>query len=119
VLSLIVTLQSVTISFRDERQAGKYTIVVIASLLLTVLGSTDIPMEARLSVLLALIVSSVLLYLVVRIRSRFYYKMRAQQDVLKAIVTSSENGILILNMKGLVTDANSKACELLRCGFSG
>lgn len=112
VLTLILNLQAVTISFRDETQATPFLLAVIVLVIAAVIFSDMGSVQDRVLVASAMGVSCFLLFIVVRIRSRFYRNLKVQEEVMRSIVTTTQNALIITDSSAVILDANSR-CEVI------
>lgn len=111
-ISLMLTLQAVTISFRDERQAGTFLLVINAIGMLIMLGIDPSDAGRPWFMTGVLAMSSALLFVIVRIKSRFNRNARTQEDVMRSIVTTTEDMVLLVDIRGIILEANHRCRQM-------
>lgn len=111
-LSLILTIQAVSISLRKSREALIYMLLVNVSAVALVLSSDINPVERVCFIIGSLAMTSLLMYTIVHIRSNFQRNARLKEEFLRIIVSKTEEAILITDFEGYISETNPTAIEM-------
>lgn len=116
IVSLFLTMQAISISFRDEKQGAWF---LAYSAILAAAGVLMVPSQ-KLSQCLFLVgtlwTSCALMYIIVRIKSKFQRGIRMHEELLRTIVSKTEDALFLTDFEGYIQDSNDRATELF--GYS-
>ncbi|MCB0761188.1 MAG: response regulator [Flavobacteriales bacterium] len=114
-VSLLLAIQAITISFRSEQQAGQYlTFVVLAS----GLGLAVVPPHnmSGAFIFVTMIAVATLMWITVRIKVKFQKSFKVHEELLRTIVSKTENSIFITDFEGVIFDMNDPGTDMF--GYS-
>lgn len=114
-IALILVMQALSISFRNNKQAARYLIVVClgSGALLLFYPSHEI---SGLFVFMTLVVCSLLLMITVRIKGKFQRNYKIHEELLTTIVSKTEYALFLTDFEGDIFDINSRCEDLF--GFT-
>lgn len=115
-LVMFITLQAISNSFKSLVASRRYLISVNAILLFLIF---IFPPEEKLLgvfVVTAYAAASYLLMFIVRTKIDFQSKMKLQKELLLAIITKTEDSILITDFEGIIYESTAQAEKLF--GYS-
>ncbi|MFM1930706.1 MAG: hypothetical protein RL226_9 [Bacteroidota bacterium] len=112
IMSLFLTLQAVTISFKRTTQAFFYLLFFNVGTTLAVMACENEYLSTATYTMLAILISSALLYALVKVKSGFQQDVKVQKDLLMSIVAKTEEAILLTDFEGIIQDANSAAADM-------
>ena len=111
-LSLVLTMQAITISFRSNKDAMAYVLVVnVLGAILILTSDADITEHSSV-IIGSLAVTSILMYSIVHIRSNQLQNTRIKEEFLRIIVSKTEEAILITDFEGYISENNPTALEM-------
>lgn len=109
---VLLTLQAISISFKDLRQTISYLLFV--NLLTTSLVIWfKVDGYSPYFVSGSLLISTVLLFLVVRIKDTFQRHLSLQNELMQTIVTKSQEAKLITDFEGIIYEASDQVERIL------
>jgi PAS domain S-box-containing protein len=111
-LSLLFTTQACAFSFRDERSTFMYLLFVCVGTLFALFIPHDINYDLIKLFATLTIIISVLQFLSARVKCRFMSDMKMNQELLRSLISKSEDAIFLTGMNGNIFDFNSRAVEL-------
>ena len=105
-------MQAVTIAFRNEKQV----VIFLTWVSLLSFGglwiSDSLTFNTKMFIGFSILISSALLYAIVKAKASFQNSMKVRQEVLKALVTKTESAVFLTDFEGNVYECNRRA-ELL------
>lgn len=111
-LSLILTIQAISISLRKRKEALRYLLLVNAAAITLVLVSDINSIENVCFIIGSLAMTSLLMYTVVHILSNFQSNARLKEEFLRIIVSKTEEAILITDFEGFINETNRTAINM-------
>jgi PAS domain S-box-containing protein len=115
-VALFLTLQAITISFRDEKQAGHYLAFVVIASTMGLGLCNNLTLSESIFVFSTLLISCLLLLIIVRIKARFQKNILIHEELLVTIVSKTEDAIFLTDFEGDINEANERAEEMF--GYS-
>ncbi|MFT5247676.1 MAG: PAS domain S-box-containing protein [Gammaproteobacteria bacterium] len=114
-VALILVMQALSISFRNNAQAARYLVSVCLACgaLLLYYPSTEV---SGFFVFMTLVVSSLLLMITVRIKAKFQRNFKIHEELLTTIVSKTEYALFLTDFEGDIFDINSRCEDLF--GFT-
>lgn len=117
-VTLVLSMQAVTIAFRSEKQV-LYFLCWISLLSFGGLWFSDsLPFNTKMFVGFSILVSSALLYAIVKAKAAFQNSMKVRQEVLRALVTKTETAVFLTDFEGDVYECNRRAEVLFETEMS-
>ncbi|MDP4587531.1 MAG: ATP-binding protein [Flavobacteriales bacterium] len=117
-LVLIISSQAVAAVFRDGIQVLRYVLFLLAMTAIALIVGEDLSFTHRILSFIAVVLSSILSYVNVRLKSRFQAMMKVREEILRAVVGKDETATIITDFQGFIQEANSRTEELLGEAFS-
>lgn len=111
-LSLFLTLQAISISFNSERASRVYLLSINIGLVLLTLALPPSIELMGLYVILAFGAASYLLYFIIRTKISFQGNVKLQKELLLAVITKTEDTIVITDFEGVIFEATAQAQDL-------
>lgn len=108
-ISLYVTLQAISISFKNTKQVIWFLTYSIGFSIVAIYINNSLSLLEKNFLSATLAVSAILLYFIVKLKSRFQGQLQIHQNLLQTIVTKTEESILISDFEGDIFDANDVA----------
>lgn len=112
IMGLLLTLQAVSISFKNTVQSVYYLLYFNVGVTIALLAVDNAYYSQGLYALLAIMVSSVLLFLIIRIKTNYQLSVKMQKDLLLSVVEKTEDAIFLTDFEGIIQDANKTAAEM-------
>ncbi|MDA0883038.1 MAG: hypothetical protein O2984_06975, partial [Bacteroidetes bacterium] len=85
-LVLITSSQAVAAVFRDGIQVLRYVMFLLAMTAIALIVGEDLSFTHRILSFIAIVLSSILSYVNVRLKSRFQAMMKVREEILRAVV---------------------------------
>lgn len=111
-VSLFVTLQAISISFRDEKQSAWYLGYSAFLTSLGVLLMENQDFSQGVFIIATISISSLLLFVIVRIKSKFHRSIKVHEELLRTIVSKTEDALFLTDFEGLIHETNERALEM-------
>ncbi|NQX91387.1 MAG: PAS domain S-box protein [Flavobacteriales bacterium] len=111
-ITLILTIQAVTIAFRNGKQALAYLLFVMAIMGVAIIGDSEIPIFKKGFVVASVVMSGGMLYTIVEAKGAFQRSMKLRQKILSTIVTKTETAVFLTDFEGNIIDGNPRAEKL-------
>ncbi|MDP4827992.1 MAG: PAS domain S-box protein, partial [Flavobacteriales bacterium] len=112
IMGLLLTLQAVSISFRNTTQAVYYLLYFNVGVIVAIFGIDEQYHPQGLYALSAIMLSSFFLFLIIRMKTHFQRNVKMQKDLLLSVVEKTEDAIFLTDFEGIIQDANKTAAEL-------
>jgi PAS domain S-box-containing protein len=112
IMGLLLTLQAVSISFRNTTQAVYYLLYFNVGVIVAIFGIDEQCHSQGLYALSAIMLSSFFLFLISRMKTHFQRNVKMQKDLLLSVVEKTEDAIFLTDFEGIIQDANKTAAEL-------
>lgn len=112
VVSFFITLQAIGFSIGHERQVFWYFLYVVSFCLASLV--MDATMSARDKMIFGSIISclSILIYMAAKIKCKFFGDMKMNENLMKSMVSKTENSVFLTDVYGNILDVNSMALEM-------
>ncbi|NNE54773.1 MAG: PAS domain S-box protein, partial [Flavobacteriales bacterium] len=115
-VSLFLSIQAITISFRDTRQAFSYLAFVSVGTGVGLFGFTDTPILEALIIFSTIMISCGLLLIIVKVKAGFQRNVKIQEELLATVVSKTEDAIFLTNFEGDIDECNDRAAEMFGFG---
>lgn len=115
-LSLFITTQVYSYTFRDVRGTFWYIVYSAVLILGALYFNTSLEIGTVLFYVMVTICISILQFLAARAKCRFLTDMRMNQELLRTLISRSENAVFLTDMRGNIFDVNTRVSELF--GYS-
>lgn len=116
ILSFFVTIQACGFSFRHEHDTFWYFLFMIIISVIGLYGSADIIITERLMHCGLISAACVMSFLAARQKCRFMHDMKMSENLMKGMVSKTEEAILLTDVYGNILDMNERTLELF--GYS-
>lgn len=111
-LSLFITTQACAYSFRDEHSTFWFVLFVCLATLAGLFFISEIDFHRVGIYSVVIVLMSVLLYISSKVKCKFMREMKMNQDLLRLLITKSEDAVFLTDMNGNIFDLNPRATEL-------
>lgn len=115
-LALFLTLQSLSVAFRSQRQTLAYLFFINASLILGALIWPPAKAETVWFAGGAVMLSSALMFVVVRTKSNYQRNLSIQTELLQSIISKSEEAMFLTDFEGIIYESSEQVRTLF--GYS-
>ncbi|MBI1266120.1 MAG: response regulator [Cryomorphaceae bacterium] len=112
IMGLLLTLQAVSISFRNTTQAVYYLLYFNFGVVVAIFAVDEQFYSQGIYALSAIMLSSFFLFLIIRIKTNFQRNVKMQKDLLLSVVEKTEDAIFLTDFEGIIQDASKTAAEL-------
>lgn len=112
IIILGLTIQSITVSFKTKIQTLKFVVFTIVTTGLGLLFAKNMQPADKWYVFTAVAFADLLVYVVNLFKIRFLKENRIKEDLLRAIVSKTEDGIFLTDFDGFILEANERALEM-------
>lgn len=111
-LALFVITQACAYSFRDISNTFWYLLYVSLGLFASLIFISDV--EPRVIAIYSFIIPIVVIlqYLASHVKSKFLSEMKMNQEMLRSLISKSEDAVFLTDMDGNISDINPRATEL-------
>lgn len=117
-LVLIISSQAVAAVFRDGIQVLRYVLFLLVLTTIALALSDNISFSHVVLSFISVVLSSILSYVNVRLKSRFQAMMKVREEILRAVVGKDETATIITDFEGFIQEANARTEVLLGEQFS-
>lgn len=117
-LVLIISSQAVAAVFRDGIQVLRYVLFLLVLTTIALIANENLSFSHGVLSFISVMLSSMLSYVNVRLKSRFQAMMKVREEILRAVVGKDETATIITDFEGFIQEANSRIEELLGEAFS-
>jgi PAS domain S-box-containing protein len=112
ILSLLITSQVYAYSYRNISEAFWYLLYMCVISLTALFVFEPIALQTHGVYATIIIMISVLQYLASRVKCKFMEAMKMNQDLLKSLISKSEDAVFLTDMNGNILDTNYRVQEL-------
>ncbi len=111
-LSLFITTQACAYSFRDEHSTFWFVLYLCLATLAGLFFISEIDFHRTGLYAVIIVLMSVLQYLASKVKCKFMREMKMNQDLLRLLITKSEDAVFLTDMNGNIFDLNPRVTEL-------
>jgi len=109
---LAISVQSISVAFKTTSQTNYFIVYTWILLFLGLALNPNLPVTAKLYIVTAAILSSILVIILVYFKVQFLRENRIKEDLLRTIVSRTEDGIILTDFEGNMLEANQRAIEM-------
>lgn len=112
IMGLLLTLQAVSISFRYTTQAVYYLLYFNVGVVVAIISVDEQYYAQGMYALFAIMISSFLLFLIIRMKTFYQRNVKMQKDLLLSVVEKTEDAMFLTDFEGIIQDANKTAADM-------
>jgi len=107
-----VSIQTISIAFKTTKQALLFLVYASAVMTIATLNCHTLSSNQQLYLVIGTYTMLVLLLSLVYLKNRFYRENRIKEELLRTIVSKTEDGIFLTDFEGFIYEANARATEM-------
>ncbi len=111
-----VSIQTISVAFKTVHQAALFLLYASAIMTLATLNCSALSQSNQLYLLIGTFTMLILMLTLVHLKSKFYLENRIKEELLRTIVSKTEDGIFLTDFEGFIYEANARALDMF--GYS-
>ncbi len=111
-----VSIQTISVAFKTVHQAALFLLYASVIMTLATLNCSALSQSNQLYLLIGTFTMLILMLTLVHLKSKFYLENRIKEELLRTIVSKTEDGIFLTDFEGFIYEANARALDMF--GYS-
>jgi PAS domain S-box-containing protein len=116
VVSFFITIQAIGFSIGNERHVFWYFLYVVGFCLVSLFMDSTMLAEDKMIFGALISCLGILIYMAAKIKCRFFSDMKMNENLMKSMVSKTENSVFLTDVYGNILDVNSMALQMF--GYS-